>query len=82
MANGAQGLMDRVISMSLLKRLLAAVMTAEAERSFRFYQQTFLVRTVGGVAGRAPFWSNLMDHFLFKVLLFMTLKAGFVALRF
>ena len=78
MTNGTQGLIYRIISVSLFKRFLAAVMTAETERGLRLHQKVFLVRTVGGVAGGATFWPYFVDHFLFIIFFFVALQASFI----
>ena len=82
MTNGTQGLIHGIISVSFFKRFLAAIMTAETERSFRFHQKIFLVRTVGEVARCTALLPHFMDYFLFIILFLMTLIASFISLRF
>jgi hypothetical protein len=80
MTNGAQGLVHRIITVSLFKRFLATVMTAETKRGLRFHQKVFLIRTMGSVAGGTALWPYLMDYFSLIILLVMTLIASFIPL--
>ena len=81
MTTGARSFAYRVIAMRLNKRSFGTVMAAKAERCFCFYQEVFLVRTVGEVAGGATLLPYSMDHLLFVILFLVALKASFVPFR-
>jgi hypothetical protein len=74
--------MNRIILMSLFKGGFGAVMATEAERRLRLEQKEFLVGTVGEMARCTTLRPHFMDHFLFIILLFMTLITSFVTLCF
>jgi hypothetical protein len=76
-ADGAGSLITRVIPMRLSKRSLTDIMTAQTKRILCLHQKIFLVRTVREMAGRTALCTYFVDHFLFIILLTMTLKARF-----
>jgi hypothetical protein len=68
--------------MGLFKRGLASVMAAETKGDLGLDEEVLLVGTVGQMAGRAAFsFTDLMDHLLFIILLFMTLITSLVPFR-
>lgn len=78
MATGAEGLLNRIIAMSLLKGGLCAVVAAKAKGRFRLHQKFFQIRAVGGVAGGAALLPDLMKHLLLVALFLVALKTRLI----
>ncbi len=78
--HGTRSLINRVAAVCLLKGLLFALMTSQAQGIFRFRQKVLFFRGVRVVAGPAAFGLGCpMDDFLLVVFPLMALIADLAA---